>query len=67
MRRERSRQIRAAVLALSEKQRAAVLLHKFEGMDHEQVARILGCSTQAVKSLIFRAYENLRSDLANLE
>jgi RNA polymerase sigma-70 factor (ECF subfamily) len=67
LRREKDQQVRAAVRALSGKQKAAVLLHKFDGMDHEEVARQLGCSTQAVKSLIFRAYENLRADLASLE
>jgi RNA polymerase sigma-70 factor (ECF subfamily) len=58
--------VRQAVARLPEKQRAAVLLHKYEGMDYAQIADALGCSVSAVKSLLFRAYESLRVSLAHL-
>jgi RNA polymerase sigma-70 factor (ECF subfamily) len=58
--------VRRAVADLPEKQRAAVLLHKYEGMDYAQIADALGCSVSAVKSLLFRAYESLRVSLAHL-
>ena len=58
--------VRKAVAGLPEKQRAAVLLHKYEGMDYAQIADALGCSVSAVKSLLFRAYESLRVSLADL-
>jgi len=58
--------IRRAVAALPEKQRAAVLLHKYEEMDYAEIARILDCSESALKSLLFRAYETLRVQLAPL-
>jgi len=58
--------VRRAVAALPEKQRAAVLLHKYEGMDYAQIADALGCSISAVKSLLFRAYESLRVSLGHL-
>jgi RNA polymerase sigma-70 factor (ECF subfamily) len=58
--------IRRAVQALPEKQRAAVLLHKYEEMDYAEIAKILNCSESALKSLLFRAYETLRTQLAPL-
>jgi RNA polymerase sigma-70 factor (ECF subfamily) len=56
--------IRRAVESLPEKQRVAVLLHKYEEMDYSEIARVLECSESALKSLLFRAYETLRVELA---
>lgn len=63
---ERNRMIRAAILALPEKQRAAVILHKYQEMEYAEIGKILGCSESALKSLLFRAYETLRVQLALL-
>ena len=59
-------EVRHAVAALPEKQRAAVLMHKYEEMEYSQIARVLRCSESAVKSLLFRAYETLRARLAHM-
>jgi RNA polymerase sigma-70 factor (ECF subfamily) len=59
-------EIRRAIAALPEKQRAAVLMHKYEEMEYSQIARVLSCSEAAVKSLLFRAYETLRARLAHM-
>jgi RNA polymerase sigma-70 factor (ECF subfamily) len=64
--RTRSALILRAVHALPEKQRAAVLLHKYQELDYDEIARILECSESALKSLLFRAYETLRVELAPL-
>jgi RNA polymerase sigma-70 factor, ECF subfamily len=64
--RDRAALIRRAVESLPEKQRAAVLLHKYEEMDYAEIARVLDCSESALKSLLFRAYETLRIELAPL-
>jgi RNA polymerase sigma-70 factor (ECF subfamily) len=64
--RDRSEFIRRAIAALPEKQRVAVLLHKYEEMDYGEIAKILECSESALKSLLFRAYETLRVQLAPL-
>ena len=58
--------VRAAVAGLPDKQRAAVLMHKYQELDYAQIAGVLGCSVSAVKSLLFRAYETLRVRLAHL-
>ncbi len=62
----RAREIRSAILALPEKQRAAVILHKYQELDYRAIAASLECSESAVKSLLFRAYETLRGRLAHL-
>jgi RNA polymerase sigma-70 factor (ECF subfamily) len=51
---QRAREIRAAVESLPPKQLAAVLLHKYEGLDYAGIADVLGCSIPALKSLLFR-------------
>ena len=63
---ERNEMIRGAILLLPEKQRVAVVLHKYHDMDYAEIGKILGCSESALKSLLFRAYETLRVQLALL-
>ncbi len=58
--------VREAIASLPEKQRAAVLMHKYEEPDYAQIASALGTSASAVKSLLFRAYETLRGKLKGL-
>ena len=41
-------------------------LHKYQEMEYSQIANALECSESAVKSLLFRAYETLRTRLAHL-
>jgi RNA polymerase sigma-70 factor, ECF subfamily len=60
-------QIRRAVRSLPAKQRAAIIMHKYEEMDYVQIAKVLSCTPSAVKALMFRAYETLRMRLRSLE
>src|SRR5258705_4367057 len=62
----RKKMIRHAIEKLPEKQRAAVLLHKYQELDYGEISKILECSESALKSLLFRAYETLRVELAPL-
>jgi RNA polymerase sigma-70 factor (ECF subfamily) len=64
--RERAEFIRRAIATLPEKQRVAVLLHKYQEMDYNEIAKVLECSESALKSSLFRAYETLRVRLAPL-
>jgi RNA polymerase sigma-70 factor (ECF subfamily) len=61
--RERMNAIREHVLALPERQKMAVLMHKYEGMDYRQIGDVLKLSESATKSLLFRAYQTLREKL----
>ena len=60
---ERMAAIRSHVMALPERQRMAVLMHKYQGMDYRQIGDVLKLSESATKSLLFRAYQTLRDRL----
>ena len=55
--------VRAALAALPEAQRMALLLAKYEELSHAEIAAVMGSSEKAIKSLIHRARENLRAAL----
>jgi RNA polymerase sigma-70 factor, ECF subfamily len=59
LRDERMAAIRAHVMALPERQRMAVLMHKYQGMDYRQIGDVLKLS----ESALFRAYQTLRDKL----
>jgi RNA polymerase sigma-70 factor, ECF subfamily len=63
LKRERMAAIRAKVNALPERQRLAVMMHKYQQMDYRQIAAVMKMSESATKSLLFRAYETLREQL----
>jgi RNA polymerase sigma-70 factor, ECF subfamily len=63
LRTERLTAIRKVVEALPERQRMAVLMHKYQNMDYKEIAEVLKLSESATKSLLFRAYESLRESL----
>ena len=63
-RREMSEIVRAAVESLGERQRLAILLSKFEQMSYVDIAKTMGLSVPAVKSLLTRARLNLKEMLA---
>ena len=60
-------QIRRAIRTLPPKQRAAVIMHKYHDMDYTQIGKVIGCTSSAVKALMFRAYETLRLRLRHLD
>lgn len=60
------REVRRAIHSLPAKQRAAVVMHKYRDMEYAGIASAFGCTEAAVKSLLFRAYEALRSRLAHM-
>lgn len=63
VKRERLAAIRTKVNALPERQRLAVIMHKYQEMDYREIAGVLKLSESATKSLLFRAYETLREQL----
>ena len=56
-------QVNAAVSALPEKQRAAVILRIYHGLSHKEISEVLGCSVGTVKANYFHAIRNLRKSL----
>ena len=61
--RELGEAVDAAIAALPEAQRLAIILRRFEDMPYEEIAEVLKTSVPAVKSLLFRAREDLRERL----
>jgi RNA polymerase sigma-70 factor (ECF subfamily) len=61
---EQAQMVRQAVSSLSERQRMALLLAKFEGMSYQDIAQTMDLSVQAIKSLLSRARVNLKEILA---
>lgn len=60
---ELERAVRRVLERLPAQQRAAFLLGRLDGMSYREVARVLGTSVSAVKSLVFRATRTIRSEL----
>lgn len=61
------RAVRRAVSTLPERQRLAVMMHKYEGLGCIDIAERMCCTHQAVRSMLVRAYATLRRQLAYLE
>ena len=55
--------VQAALGTLSQRQRLAVLLSKFENMSYAEISEIMELSPPAIKSLLSRARTNLREVL----
>lgn len=61
---ELQRAVDAAIAALPETQRMAVVLRRYEQLSYEEIAVVLKLSVSAVKSLLFRARTTLRESLS---
>jgi len=53
----------AAIDQLSEMQKKALLMHKFENYSHKEISEIMDLSISSVESLIYRAKVNLKKSL----
>ena len=56
--------VRRALEELTEEQREAILLSRYQGLSYAEIAQIAGCSEGAVKTRVFRAMETLKKTLA---
>jgi RNA polymerase sigma-70 factor (ECF subfamily) len=59
--------VRTAVHALPERQRLAIILHRYDGLSHAEIREVTGWTQSAVESLLVRAYANLRGKLAKMK
>ena len=60
------RQVREAIASLPDTQRMALILARYEEQSYQDIGDALAISAKAVKSLIHRARETLRSSLAHV-
>src|ERR1043165_6839725 len=56
--------VKSAIDSLPENQRMAVILARYEDMSYDEIAQTMGMSLEAVKSVLFRAKENLKQALS---
>jgi len=61
---ELQEKLNKALLTLSEKHRTVVVLHDIQGLPHEEIARMTGCSEGTVRSRLFYARQQLQGELA---
>ncbi|MHC4375103.1 MAG: RNA polymerase sigma factor [Planctomycetota bacterium] len=59
------RAVQDAIARLPQRQRMALILAKYEGLPYAEIGEVLGSNEKAVKSMIHRARENLRSMLSS--
>ena len=62
--REFSSILKEAIKSLPEKQRVALLLHKYSGFSYLEISQMMNCSVSAVESLIHRSRQSLRRQLS---
>ena len=55
--------VREAIGLLPEKQRSALILREYDGLDYQEIADILGGTVSSVKSLLFRARSSVKVQL----
>ncbi len=63
---ELGERLQAVVLRLPPSQREVLLLSRFAGLDHEEIARVTGASPTAVRVTLHRALRRLREILGPL-
>lgn len=65
LRKERAGLVRAAIARLPPKQRATLVLRVYQGLSHEEIARVLGTTVGACKTNLFHALTKLRTILTS--
>lgn len=64
---EFQKKMNEALLTLSDKHRAVVIMHDVQGMPHSEIAGIMGCSEGTVRSRLFYARKKLQAELAEFQ
>ena len=66
-REELRRLVKDAVGSLPEDQRMAIIMREYQDLSYEEIASALNCSLGAVKSKIYRARQNIKKMLVEME
>lgn len=64
---KRMQQVQDALMKLNPKQRAAVVLTTYDGLNHAEAARVLGCSETTVSWRLFAARSKLKKLLSQAQ
>ena len=61
---ELQEKLNAALQTLSEKHRAVVIMHDIQGIPHDEIGKVMGCSPGTIRSRLFYARQQLQAELA---
>jgi RNA polymerase sigma-70 factor (ECF subfamily) len=64
---EMQEKLNEALQTLSENHRTVVVLHDIQGLPHQEIGELLGCSTGTVRSRLFYARQQLQAQLSDLQ
>jgi RNA polymerase sigma-70 factor (ECF subfamily) len=59
--------VQQAIYKLPDRQKTALVLHRYESLSYQQIAEVMNISLSAVESLLYRAKENLTEILIPLK
>ncbi len=59
--------VQKAIQNLPQRQKTAIILHRYDNLTHAQIAEVTGWTKSAAESLLVRAYANLREKLKDLK
>jgi RNA polymerase sigma-70 factor (ECF subfamily) len=62
---ELKEKLNAAIQRLSENHRTVLTLHDIQGLPHDEIAKILDCNTQTVRTRLFYARQQLQGILSD--
>lgn len=62
---EFQKKMNEALLTLSDKHRAVVIMHDVQGMSHGEIAGVMGCSEGTARSRLFYARKKLQTELSD--
>jgi RNA polymerase sigma-70 factor (ECF subfamily) len=58
--------VKSLVHSLPRRQREAVFLRKFQGMDYQEMSTVLGCSPEAARASVYQGLRKVRAHFAEV-
>jgi RNA polymerase sigma-70 factor (ECF subfamily) len=65
--RELAGAVAAFVRSLPARQRQSLVLRKFQGMDYDEIAAVLGCSPEAARANVYQGLRKVRAHFAEVD
>ncbi len=65
--RELARAVVEFVRSLPARQRQSVVLRKFQGMDYDEIAAVLGCSPESARANVYQGLRKVRAHFAEVD
>ncbi|HLD94885.1 MAG TPA: sigma-70 family RNA polymerase sigma factor, partial [Anaerolineales bacterium] len=59
--------VKQAVMALPDRQRAALMMRKYQELEYAEIAEALDCSEDSARANVYQALKKLREQFAEVE